>query len=501
MPDNFMSSIDVESLSLEEKLELLELLELRELHLKYNSIEYFTPYQFQAKFYEAGKTHKRRFLCAANRIGKSFSEAQEVSWHATGIYPEDWNGHVFEKKGILLWCVGITGESTQKVLQKELFGTSDVRDTKAIGSGAIPRKHIDFDSLAKDGQRILSCRIKHHDKNGIQDGWSTIEFRSTQQGEHVLMGATVDYIWIDEEDPYRSMQIYAQCVTRTATTEGLVTITATPENGATELVKKFMQDESGALYWQNATWDDAPHLSEATKKELLASIPEWQHDMRSKGIPVLGSGLVYAVNHEKLKVEPFKIPAFWPRVCAMDIGVTHDTTATWAAIDPETDIIYIYDHYAEGGDVPAIHAMAVNSRGKWIPVILPHDADNVERGSGKTVATYYRDAGVNVMPDTFYNPMSIDGKRNNFVEPGIMYILERMKTGRLKIFNTCTPIFDELRDYHRKEGKIVKRDDDSVDSMRYAVMSVTHRGISEQVGKEGSMSYNDNWENFNHTSY
>ena len=34
-----------------------------------------------------------------------------------------------------------------------------------------------------------------------------------------------------EEDPYRSMEIFAQCVTRTLTTKGLVTLTATPENG------------------------------------------------------------------------------------------------------------------------------------------------------------------------------------------------------------------------------------------------------------------------------
>ncbi|WXX18530.1 hypothetical protein TacPo2_75 [Pantoea bacteriophage TacPo2] len=496
MLEDLIRQYDLSTMSPDEKIELLELIQMREEYIRYNALDAFKPYKFQTDFYAAGRMYKRRFLCAANRIGKSFSEAQEVSQHLTGVYKDWWTGHRFEKP-ILAWCVGITGESTQKVLQKELFGTADVRDTKAIGTGAIPKKFIDFDSLAKDGQRIVSCRIKHFDEKGRQDGYSTVEFRSTQQGEHVLMGATVDYIWIDEEDPYRSMQIYAQCVTRTATTAGLVTITATPENGLTELVKKFMNDASGALYWQNATWDDAPHLSEETKKELLASIPEWQHDMRSKGLPILGSGLVYPVSEESIKVEPFKIPDHWPRVCGVDIGINHDTAASWAAYDVDTDTIYIYDHYAAAEGIPAIHAHAINQRGHWIPVVLPHDADNVERGSGRSVAMYYREAGVNVMPDTFHNPIGFDGKKNNFVEPGIMEILQRMKTGRFKIFNTCHKIFEEMRSYQRKEGKIKKVEDDSVDAMRYAALSVTHRGISENVGINGNLSYNDNWNNFN----
>lgn len=486
-----LSNYDLSKLDKNELTILYQALQEIEAYKHYNRLEYFTPYPFQDQFYTSSKDFNFRFLCAANRIGKSFSEAQEVAQHLTGHYQSWWKGRVF-RRPILGWCVGITGESTRKVLQKEMFGTSDARDEKAIGTGAIPKRFIDFDSLAKDGQRIVSCRIKHY-TDGKFDGYSTLEFRSTQQGEHVLMGATVDFIWIDEEDPYRSEQIYAQCVTRTATTNGIVAITATPENGMTKLVKMFMHDESGSLYWQNATWDDAPHLDEETKKKLLDAIPEWQHAMRTKGIPILGSGLVYPVSEKDIKVDPFKIPPHWKRVCAMDIGITHDTAATWAAYDEENDTIYIYDHYSADAGIPAVHAMAVNKRGAWIPVILPHDADNVERGSGRTVSSYYKDAGVNVAYETFYNPVSSDGKKNNFVETGIMDITQRFKTGRLKIFSNCYKIFEEMREYHRRDGKIVKENDDSVDAMRYAVMSVTHRGKSEDDASGYKDTYSSNW--------
>ncbi len=160
------------------------------------------------------------------KVGKSYSEAAEFAFHATGLYPKDWPGFRFVKRDmksadgrpnphdLIMWCVGITGDSTRKVLQKELFGTEMAKENKALGTGAIPRDCIDFDHLERDGNRILIAKIKHHDPEGNFDGFTTVEFRSTQQGEHVLMGSTVDYIWLDEEDAHRSVQIYAQCTTR-----------------------------------------------------------------------------------------------------------------------------------------------------------------------------------------------------------------------------------------------------------------------------------------------
>ncbi len=83
-------------------------------------------------------------------------------------------------------------------MQKELFGTHSAKDTDSIGTGSIPRQYIDMEAVERDGHKILTAKIKHHDSEGRFDGYSTIEFRSTQQGEHVLMGSTVDYIWLDK---------------------------------------------------------------------------------------------------------------------------------------------------------------------------------------------------------------------------------------------------------------------------------------------------------------
>jgi hypothetical protein len=62
-------------------------------------------------------------------------------------------------------------------------------------------------------------------------------------------------------------------------------------------------------------------------------------------------------------------------------------------------------------------------------------------------------------------------------EAAIQEILTRMETGRFKVFADCKPLFDELRKYHRRQGKIVKIHDDVLDAMRYSALSVGRFGV------------------------
>ena len=55
-----------------------------------------------------------------------------------------------------------------------------------------------------------------------------------------------------------------------------------------------------------------------------------------------------------------------------------------------------------------------------------------------------------------------------------MDMLDRMQTGRLKVFKHLTEWFEEFRMYHRKDGKVVKTDDDLLSSTRYAMMMKRH---------------------------
>ena len=89
------------------------------------------------------------------------------------------------------------------------------------------------------------------------------------------------------------------------------------------------------------------------------------------------------------------------------------------------------------------------------------------------MADQYRKQGVNMLPDkATHQPAKgeKEGTGGNGVEAGLMEMLDRMQTGRLKVARHLNDWFEEFRLYHRDEGKIVKIDDDLMSATRYAIM-------------------------------
>lgn len=208
-----------------------------------------------------------------------------------------------------------------------------------------------------------------------------------------------------------------------------------------------------------ASWDDVPHLSPSQKAELWASIPAFQRDARSKGIPQLGSGAIYPVLESEISVEPFKIPKYWPRVYALDVGWKR-TACLWAATDPETNVTYLYSEHYRGQAEPAVHAQAIRARGDWIPGVIDPAARGRSQIDGGRLIEEYANLDLMLFP------------ADNSVEAGLLSVWERLSAGKLKIFSSLQNFFAEFRIYRRDEkGKIVKVDDHLMDCMRYLVMS------------------------------
>ena len=67
-----------------------------------------------------------------------------------------------------------------------------------------------------------------------------------------------------------------------------------------------------------------------------------------------------------------------------------------------------------------------------------------------------------------------DGKKSVSVEAGLMDMLNRMQSGRFKVFKHLNDWFSEFRLYHRKDGKVVKEMDDLMSATRYAVMMLRY---------------------------
>ena len=197
--------------------------------------------------------------------------------------------------------------------------------------------------------------------------------------------------------------------------------------------------------------------------------------MRSRGIPMMGSGLVFPIDLETIMIDAIAIPDYWARIAAIDFGWDHPTAVVWLAHDRDTDIVYVYDCYRASNVLPAVVAQAIKSRGDWIKVVWPHDGMRGDGRGGITTADQYRKMGVQMHYQQFCNPPAPDqeeGASGNSIEPGVQHMLERMMTGRLKVVRTLNDWFQEARMYHRKDGKIVDSQDDLMSATRYAVQSL-----------------------------
>lgn len=213
------------------------------------------------------------------------------------------------------------------------------------------------------------------------------------------------------------------------------------------------------------TIDDAAHYTAEQREEIVASYPEHERDARTKGLPQFGSGLVFPVADEAIACAPFALPAHWYRIIGLDFGYDHPFAAVSLAWDKDADAIYVTAEYAERQQTPIIHAAAIRPWGDWIPCAWPHDGLQHDKGSGDELAALYRRQGLNVLPAHATHEEGGFG-----VEAGITDMLDRMKTGRFKVFATLAGWFAEKRGYHRKNGIIVKERDDLISATRVALM-------------------------------
>ena len=445
-----------------DKNELLISLQEKELRIKRNKIRsYFKDegkfkrdlYPKHLQFFEAGATYRQRLMLAANRVGKTESVGcYELTLHLTGNYPQWWTGRRFEKP-IKGWAAGDTGKTTRDILQNKLLGAFG-----DFGTGLIPHANLGRISIKQgiaDAVEIIN--VKHQ-----SGGMSQLILKSYDQRRESFQGSEQDVILLDEEPP---LEIYTECLLRTMTNNGMLMLTFTPLMGMSKVVMQFLPN--GKLEEQTdtskfvvmATWDDVPHLSDDVKKELWESIPPFQRDARSKGVPQLGAGAIYPVPESDFVVDDFQIPDHWARCYGMDVGWNR-TAVVWGAIDRETDTLYLYSEHYRGQAEPIIHADAIKGRGDWVSGVIDPASRGRSQKDGEQLYEQYLQHGLNITPAV------------NAREAGIYAVWERLSGGKIKVFKSMTSWLSEFRLYRRDErGQIVKENDHLMDATRYLVMS------------------------------
>lgn len=447
-------------------------------------------------FMAAGKTWKQRAFLAGNRSGKTDVAAYETVCHLTGQYPEWWKGRVFDGP-TEWWAAGDTAGTVRDILQVAMLGPTSTIETKEW-AGMIPRTMV-YDIARKPGVPLAVSTVWVRHKTG---GMSSLDFRSYDQKREAFQGTARSGIWLDEEPPE---DIYGECLVRTMTTDGLVLVTFTPLQGLTPFIASWLErsvvevldeygrsqlrpaksevfkgiesadmpdesdfekvaapkEEKSSRYIVMASWDECVHLTEEAKDAMLLEFPPHQRDARSKGIPALGSGVIYPIPESEIKVAPFEIPPSWPRGYGMDIDAGAGwTAALWAAHDRTANVYYVYDCYKRSHAEPVIHAEAIKARGKWIPGVADAAALLVTAGDVEQMLSVYRRLGLNiVLPQ-------------KGVEAAIFQVWQLLSAGRLKIFSSCGAFFEEFRLYRRDgKGRVVKQNDHLCDCLSYLVVS------------------------------
>jgi phage terminase large subunit-like protein len=464
--------------------ELTRLILLMERRRKYFKLDYYKPYPFQLAFHNA-VGHKsdtpaiQRVLMAANQIGKTYSGAMHAAIHLTGKYPDWWKGERF-RHPILMLCGGNTNEAARDILQKELFG--DPNEPALLGSGAVPVDCIGK-RTSKPGvpNAFDVVNVKH-----VSGGWSKAMFRAYEQGPKKHMGIKIDLGWCDEEPPE---DIWSQYMRATFSTRGYLYITFTPENGMTEVVRGFLDDLKPGQALINAGWNDAPHMIKPDgsltdrAKQALDAIPVHEREMRTRGVPKMGSGLVYPFSEEQLTCDPIEIPRHWPRIIGLDFGINDDFAAVQFAWDRDSDVVYMISEFKQKNTTAPTHASHIlkwnGGNAKWIPVAWPHDGLNREKSTGRELRQFYADEGLLMLPQKASNPADYaqgqaEGDGGNSKEASILAMYERMERGGFKVFKSCTEWLKEVRMYHRKDGKIVDAHDHLMDASRTAHMMLRH---------------------------
>lgn len=229
-------------------------------------------------------------------------------------------------------------------------------------------------------------------------------------------------------------------------------------------------------WYTQIAWEEVPHLGEKAKADLMASVPLYQKEARSKGIPTLGSGLIYPLPESEMRENDFKIPDHWRRAWALDTGWNW-TACVWGAFDPEAKITHIYSVYKRGQAEPAVHAEAVRGRGKWIPGV--GDAADINKKDGRQMIEIYR--------EDYKLDIQLPVKA---VEAGIYKVWCALTQGTMKVFASCSAWFDEVRFYARDEkGSIVKKNDHLMDATRYLLMNGMDRAIAVPVVQEDKQRF------------
>ncbi len=405
----------------------------------------------QIEFHKCQK--KVRFVFGGNRSGKTECGAVEAVWRARGIHP-----YIKNRESVCGWIVSVSYEVQREVAQSKVLSylPKDWIEDIVMASG---RKGVPENGI-----------IDHIVVKNVFGGLSRIGFKSLDQGREKFQGASLDFVWFDEEP---DEDVYKECVMRVLDREGDVWCTMTPLKGLTWVYDEIYMSDNPDVWYTVMDWSDNPYLNPKETARLEAMLSDEELQTRKSGKFSASSGLVYPEFDPEIHVvEPFNVPYDWQDTISIDPGLKNPLSAHFYAVDYDGAIYVVAEHYEAERDID-YHADKIKEIARslgWrtdekgrLHALIDSAAEQKTLASPKSVAElfYERDIIVNTSV-------------NKDLWSGISRLksLFKQRPPRICIFKNCTNLIREIKGYRYGEGDRPKKaDDHALDELRYYVMT------------------------------
>ncbi|MBO4940557.1 MAG: terminase family protein [Clostridia bacterium] len=411
---------------------------------------------------------RNRWVFGGNRSGKTECGAVECVYMARGVHPYREN-----RKDVCGWVVSLSTQVQRDVAQKKIlrYLRKDQIEEIVMQSG---RRDSPEDGI------IDFIRVKN-----ALGGSSVIGFKSCDQGREKFQGASLDFVWFDEEPPE---DIYRECRMRVMDRRGDIFGTMTPLKGLTFVHNEIFLNRNGdpEVWYEFVEWSDNPYLDEDEIRLMESSMDERTLQARRYGrFATAAEGLVYPEFDERIHViEPFSLPREWQDMIAIDPGLNNPLSAHWYAVDFDDNVYVVYEHYEAGRDIDyhAERILDICERLDWkrdrqgrVCALIDSAAKQRTLSGMKSVVELFYERGILVNPN-------VEKDLFSGISMVKRYLNQKNGLPNLYIFSSCTHLIGELKGYYWGSGDAPKKvNDHSLDELRYYLMSRPKK--SGEMGK------------------
>ncbi|MDE6294219.1 MAG: terminase family protein, partial [Clostridiales bacterium] len=353
----------------------------------------------------------------------------ETVWLARGIHPYKQN------KRTDGWVVSLSRRVQREVAQKKILHYLN------------PDWIADIVMESGKSQNPSGGVIDYISVKNVFGTISTIGFKTCEAGRDKFAGASLDYVWFDEEPPE---DIYDECAMRVVDKKGLLFGTMTPLLGLTFVYKRiYLNSQNDPEVWHIfMEWADNPYLDEKEVERVSAAMTDAERDVRRFGRFVDARGAVYTEFDERVHVIPSStpIPADWQDRLSIDPGLNNPLSCHWYAVDYDGNVYVVAEHFEAGKSVD-YHARAIKQKCKelgWhtdragrIEALIDSAASQHTLNADKSVAELFCDNGI--LADTRVNKDLFSGINR------VKQYLMTDGTPRLFVFDCCVNLIRELK--------------------------------------------------------